>query len=89
MAHWEAVLPGKIINVHYQQLVTRQEEESRKLVSALGLEWHPDCLAFHQNKSPSATASAAQVRQPIYSSSVGKWKAYESQLAPLVKVLNA
>lgn len=88
MAHWEAVLPGKIINVHYQQLVTRQEEESRKLVSALGLEWHPDCLAFHQNKSPSATASAAQVRQPIYSSSVGKWKAFESQLAPLVKVLN-
>jgi tetratricopeptide (TPR) repeat protein len=87
MAHWEAVLPGKIINVDYQQLVTRQEGESRKLVSALGLEWHPDCLAFHQNKSPSATASAAQVRQPIYSSSVGKWKRYENQLAPLAKIL--
>ena len=89
MAHWESVLPGKIINVHYQQLVTRQEHESRKLVAALDLEWHPDCLSFHENKSPSATASAAQVRQPIYSSSVGKWKAYESQLAPLAKMLNA
>ena len=87
MAHWEAVLPGKIINVHYQQLVANQEKESRKLVSALGLEWHPGCLAFHQNKSPSATASAAQVRQPIYSSSVGKWKAYEKQLDPLAKIL--
>tara|TARA_R110000824_G_scaffold38957_13_gene118420 strand:+ start:2241 stop:3788 length:1548 start_codon:yes stop_codon:yes gene_type:complete len=89
MAHWESVLPGKIINVHYQQLVTRQEHESRKLVAALDLEWYPDCLSFHENKSPSATASAAQVRQPIYSSSVGKWKAYESQLAPLAKMLNA
>ncbi|WP_323798976.1 sulfotransferase family protein [Parasphingorhabdus sp.] len=89
MAHWESVLPGKIINVHYQQLVTRQEHESRKLVAALDLEWYPDCLSFHENKSPSATASAAQVRRPIYASSVGKWKAYESQLAPLAKMLNA
>ncbi len=89
MDHWEAVLPGKIISVHYENLVASQEEESRKLVSALGLEWHPDCLAFHKNNSPSATASAAQVRQPIYTSSVGKWKAYEKQLAPLAEVLNA
>lgn len=88
MAHWEAVLPEKIITVRYEQLVADQEKESRNLVSALGLEWHPDCLAFHKNSSPSATASAAQVRQPIYTSSVGKWKAYEKQLTPLAELLS-
>lgn len=89
MAHWDAVLPGKIVTVRYEQLVADQEKESRSLVSALGLEWHPDCLAFHKNISPSATASAAQVRQPIYTSSVGKWKAYEKQLGPLAELLNS
>ncbi len=87
MAHWHNVLPGRIIDVSYEALVAEQETESRKLIDALGLEWQAACLAFHENKSPSATASAAQVRQPLYKTAVGRWRRYESELAPLAKLL--
>ncbi|MEM8696680.1 MAG: sulfotransferase [Pseudomonadota bacterium] len=87
MEHWETYLPGRIVTVKYEDLVTDQEAETRALIAALGLDWHPDCLEFHANSSPSATASAAQVRQPIYTSSIGKWKAYGQHLDPLAKAL--
>jgi len=87
MAHWRKVLPGRIIDIHYEDVVANQEGETRKLLGALGLDWEEACLNFHTNTSPTATASAAQVRQPIYKNAVGRWKLYEKQLAPLTEAL--
>ena len=87
MAHWRQVLPGRIIDIHYEDVVASQEEQTRRLLAALELDWDATCLDFHKNKSPSATASAAQVRQPIYKSAVDRWKLYEKQLSPLTDAL--
>lgn len=84
MAHWRAALPpGCMLEIDYEDLVAHQEDCTRRLLAHTGLDWDPACLAFHRNPSPSLTASAAQVRQPIYSSSVGLWRRYERQLQPL------
>jgi len=88
MAHWRAVLPAdRFLEVDYEDLVANQEAISRRLVAHAGLPWDAACLAFERNTAPSLTASAAQVRQPIYTSSVGLWRQYENQLAPLVALL--
>lgn len=87
MDHWDNVLPGRVLHVDYEKLITNQEVQSKRLIVHLGLSWQEACLDFHKNKTASATASAAQVRQPIYSSSVGKWKHYENELAPLKEFL--
>lgn len=86
MDHWRQVLPGRILDVSYENLVQNQDTESRRLIDYCGLDWQEQCLQFYNNPQASMTASAAQVRQPLYSSSVGKWRHYEKQLAPL-KVL--
>lgn len=83
MTHWQEALPGRILHMDYENLVSDQEAQSRRLITHLGLEWQDACLEFHKNKAASSTASAAQVRKPLYSSSVGKWKNYETELAPL------
>jgi len=87
MAHWHGVLPGRILDVSYENLVQNQEAESRRLIDYCGLEWEEQCLQFYNNPQASMTASAAQVRQPVYTSSVGKWRRYEKQLAPLKALL--
>lgn len=87
MTHWRSVLPGRIIDVSYESIVTEQEAETRRLLAACALEWDPACLDFHLNDSPSATASAAQVRRPLYASSVGRWKKYRKHLGPLIEAL--
>ncbi len=87
MEHWRALLGDKIIEVSYETLVANQESESRRLIDAIGVEWRDECLAFHKNAAPAATASAAQVRKPIYASSVGKWRAYEKHLGVLSEAL--
>jgi len=84
MNHWRNVAPGSFLEVDYEALVADQETESRRMVEWCGLEWEPACLEFHRSTTPAATASAAQVRQPIYSTSVGKWRCYEKQLTPFV-----
>ena len=89
MAHWREILPGRVLDVDYENVVAEQEAETRRILDYLGLPWDPACLDFHQNASPSATASAAQVRQPLYSSSVGKWKQYSAQLQPLKDLIEA
>jgi len=89
MAHWQAVLPGRIIEIAYEDLVADTEREARRLLDALALPWQPRCLDFDKNPAPLATASAAQVRRPIYSSAVSIWRNYESQLAPLAARLKA
>ena len=87
MRHWRKILPGHILDIDYENMVANQEDQTRRLLAHLDLDWHPACLDFHKNKSPSATASAAQVRQPLYSSAIGRWKHYAKELAPLTKSL--
>lgn len=83
MDHWRACLPGRILDLDYERLVTDQEAETRRLLEFCSLEFEASCLDFHRHEGPAATASAAQVRRPIYSSSVGRWRCYERQLTPL------
>jgi tetratricopeptide (TPR) repeat protein len=87
MAHWHEVLPGVIHTVNYEQIVADIEGKTRSMLDACGLEWQEQCLRFYENKEASTTASTAQIRRPIYKSSVGKWRNYEEQLQPVVHIL--
>jgi tetratricopeptide (TPR) repeat protein len=84
MVHWHKVLPpGFILDVPYEELVSDQETWSRKMLDFIGLEWNPRVLEFHTNKRQVVTASAWQVRQRIYHSSVARWRNYEKFIGPL------
>ncbi|WP_420430489.1 sulfotransferase [Kordiimonas sp.] len=87
MTHWHEVMPGQILDLQYENLVQDTEAEARKLLAHCGLEWQDGVLAFHENTSPSATASAAQVRRPVYSSSIGRWRDHAAGLEPLIERL--
>jgi tetratricopeptide (TPR) repeat protein len=89
MAHWQATLPGRIYPIAYEDLVRDPRSQSQALLAALALPWQDQCLQSHQNAAPVATASASQVRRPIYSSSIALWRRYESQLAPVSARLSA
>jgi tetratricopeptide (TPR) repeat protein len=83
MKHWKSVLTTPIHEVVYEEIVEDVEAVARRLVAACELDWHPACLEFHRTRRPVRTASMTQVRQPIYRSSVGRWKSYERELAGL------
>ncbi len=83
MAKWREALPGRLIEVRYEDLVMDQEDETRRLLDHCGLTWSDDCLSFHNSDAPVSTPSAAQVRQPIYRDSVARWKQHEAVLAPV------
>ena len=87
MEHWHRVLPGFIHDVQYEDLVADQAGQTRRLLAFCGLDWDGACLAFHKTDRPVATASAGQVRRPIYRDSVQLWKNYETQLAALFESL--
>jgi hypothetical protein len=87
MAHWRSTLPGAFLDVDYEALIADPEGQARRIFDYLGLGWEDGCLEFHRRGGAAATASAAQVRQPIYSSSVGMWRNYAPQLAPLAERL--
>ncbi len=87
MRHWHALMPERIFELNYEQLVTNFETTCRKLLAFCDLEWDPRCLDFHATKGVVLTASDWQVRQPLYSSAVSNWRHYESQLAPLLQAL--
>lgn len=87
MAHWEKVLPLSIHEVHYESLVSCPEETSRKMVAHCGLSWESSCLDFHQQGGTVMTSSAWQVRQPLYSRSVGRCRLYETHLDSLRREL--
>ena len=89
MRHWHAAMPGVILDVSYEGLVANLEPELRRVLAYCGLEWHEACLEFHQNPNPTATASAAQVRRPLYTSSLHLWERYAVQLRPLHELLVA
>jgi tetratricopeptide (TPR) repeat protein len=83
MEHWRAAFPGGLYEVRYERVVADLPREARRLLEHCGLEWEEQCSEFHENPEPSMTASAAQVRRPLYDSSVGLWRHYSSQLAGL------
>jgi len=87
MGHWSKVIPNQIFDLSYENIVENPEQEIRRLVDFCGLEWSDKCLDFHQTKRTVATASHSQVRQNIYSSSVGKWRSYEKHLDELFSAL--
>lgn len=89
MNHWQATMPAAIYPLSYEALVADQQGETRKLLEFCGLEWQDSCIEFHRNPSPTTTASAAQVRRPLYDSSVSQWQHYAAQLAELSSVLRA
>jgi hypothetical protein len=72
-----------MLEVSYETVVADLEGQARRLVAGCGLEWEPACLAFHEGRRPVRTASVSQVRQPIYTRSVARWKHYEPALATL------
>jgi len=87
MAHWQRVLPGRIHELHYETLVDAQEASTRELLAFCGLPWDDACLRFEDNQAPVATASAVQVRAPMYRSALQRWKRYPTQLAELRALL--
>ena len=80
MKHWHAVLPGKILDVHYEDTVTDLEGQVRRILEHCGLPFEENCLRFYETERAVKTASSEQVRQPIYSSALGKWRRYEKHL---------
>ena len=87
MDHWDAVLPGSVLHVQYEELVREPEANIRRLLEHCGLPFEPACLSFHETRRSVRTPSAEQVRQPLYSSGVGYWRHFERQLEPLRQAL--
>lgn len=85
--HWRQALPLKFLDLDYEDMISDQEATSRRLIEFIGLGWHDDCLRYFDNKRSVTTPSRWQVRQPIYASSVNRWKRYERHLEPLLEAL--
>ncbi len=81
--HWQETLGDRLVEVQYEDMVSDQEVQTRRLLDELGLDFEDACLNFEKNVAPSATASSVQVRQKVHTSSVGRWRRYEEQLQPL------
>jgi len=87
MEHWKTLFPDFIHDIHYEEIVADPERQIRLLLRQCNLEWDANCLKFYDTSRPVRTASAQQVRQPIYTNSVEGWKRYETQLKPLKDTL--
>lgn len=88
MRHWQAVLPLPILESGYEALVSAPEEQARKIIEFTGLPWDPACLDFHLSGRGVQTPSRWQVKQPMHTRSVGRWRNYAAELAPLLAVLD-
>ncbi len=88
MNHWSSVLTMPVMDVQYESLVQSPEEYCRAIIEFCGLEWEDECLEFYRNKRVVTTASYDQVRRPIYSSSIGRWKKYDNFLGSLRQALS-
>jgi hypothetical protein len=90
MDHWRSVLPAdSFIEVQYEDIVADMESEAKRLIRALGLKWNSACLSFYKNERKIRTASVTQVRQPIYKTSVERWRHYEKHLDPLLSEIKS
>lgn len=88
MKHWRSLEQINMYEVQYEDLVKNQQKISKEIIEHVGLEWDEKCMLFHENKRPVRTASSDQVRHPIYTSSIERWKKYEKHLQPLLDVLD-
>ena len=87
MRHWQAELPLPVLELRYEDLATDPETQARRLVEFAGLPWDRACLEFHRSERGVQTPSRWQVKQPIYTRSIGRWRHYQDHLAPLLAVL--
>ncbi len=87
MQHWRATLGGALYHLSYEALIADQRGETEKLLRFCGLGWEEACLEFHHNPAPATTASASQVRSPLYRRSVEQWRHYRAELQPLIRQL--
>lgn len=85
MKHWREVMPGVMLEVRYEDNVADVEGQARKLIEYLDLPWNDNCLNFYDTDRPVKTASATQVRKPIYTTSTNRWRKYEHYLGPLLE----
>jgi tetratricopeptide (TPR) repeat protein len=85
MRFWAEALPGQVLEVQYETLIADQQGQTRRMLDHAGLDWADACLDFHTNAAPVSTPSAAQVRRPIYSDSVARWKRHADVLAPVAR----
>jgi Tfp pilus assembly protein PilF len=89
MRHWQTALPaGCMLEVRYEDNVADPERQARRMLEYLGLAWDPACLRFHQTERTVSTASAAQVRRPMYGDSIARWKRFKPFLQPLLQAIN-
>jgi len=88
MAHWHSCLPGKILDVEYEQLVQDPEQGARRVTEFLGFDWDAKCLEFYKSSDAVATGSAGQIREPINTAYLHKWKEFEAHLEPLKTALD-
>ena len=90
MRHWREVLPvDTVLDVRYEDVVDDVEVQARRMLDYIGLPWSDACLKFYKNKRQVKTASIAQVRRPIYRSSIGRCKNFEKHLGPLQNIVDA
>lgn len=89
MDYWREVLPGRFLEIDYEETVNNFEEQARMLIDYVGLPWHKACLSPHKQKRAVLTASKTQVIKPVYKTSVKAWKRYEKQLEPLITGLGS
>ncbi len=87
MDHWNAVLPGHVLDVHYEQMVLDQETQTRRILEYCGLPWEDQCLRFYETERAINTASSEQVRQPIYTGALNFWRNYEAHLGEMIETL--
>lgn len=89
MAHWRQILPAHAwLDIEYESIVNYLEDEVKALITFCDLPWDPACLTFYQSKRQVRTASFLQIRQPVYKTSVERWRRYEQELSPLVNILS-
>ena len=88
MAHWRLVVPDRMLEVRYEDLVGDNQYWIRRIVDFAGLDWDPACLAFYESRRFVRTASYQQVRQPIYGHAIGRWRRYGAVLDPLRRALS-
>ena len=89
MRHWQAESPLPVMELVYEELAADPEPSARRLVEFAGLDWDPGCLEFHRSERGVQTPSRWQVRQPIYTRSIGRWHSHADALAPLLATLEA
>jgi hypothetical protein len=82
-------MPGKILDVAYEDVVRDNDKQARRLIEYLGLDWQDACSNFEKNNTAVVTASAAQVRQKAHNRSIGRWKNYEKHLEPTLNILRS